>query len=45
VPADASYLMVRVGVTHNYEQRRVDFPGHFIDDVKLTLDSTGLARP
>jgi hypothetical protein len=45
VPADASYLMVRVGVTHNFEQRRVDFPGHFIDDVKLTLDSTGLARP
>jgi hypothetical protein len=45
VPADASYLMVRVGVTHAFEQRREDFPGHFIDDVKLTLDSTGIARP
>ena len=45
VPADASYLMVRVGVTHAFEQRREDFPGHFIDDVKLTLDSTGLTRP
>jgi hypothetical protein len=45
VPADASYLMVRVGVTHGFEQRREDFPGHFIDDVKLTLDSTGIARP
>lgn len=45
VPADARYLMVRVGVTHNYEQRRVDFPGHYIDDVKLTLESTGIARP
>jgi hypothetical protein len=45
VPADASYLMVRVGVAHNFEQRREDFPGHFIDDVKLTLNSTGIARP
>jgi hypothetical protein len=45
VPADASHLMVRVGVMHVFEQRREDFPGHFIDDVKLTLDSTGLARP
>jgi hypothetical protein len=45
VPADASYLMVRVGVTHAFEQRREDFPGHFIDDVKLTLNSTGIARP
>jgi hypothetical protein len=45
VPADASHLMVRVGVTHAFEQRREDFPGHFIDDVKLTLDSTGIARP
>jgi hypothetical protein len=45
VPADASYLMVRVGVTHGFEQRREDFPGHFIDDVKLTLNATGLARP
>lgn len=45
VPADASHLMVRVGVTHNFEQRRVDFPGHYIDDVKLTLDSPGRARP
>ena len=45
VPADASHLMVRVGVMHAFEQRREDFPGHFIDDVKLTLDSTGIARP
>ena len=45
VPADASHLMVRVGVTHAFEQRREDFPGHFIDDVKLTLNSTGIARP
>jgi hypothetical protein len=45
VPADASHLMVRVGVTHGFEQRREDFPGHFIDDLKLTLDSTGIARP
>jgi len=45
VPADASHLMVRVGVAHAFEQRREDFPGHFIDDVKLTLDSTGIARP
>ena len=45
VPADASHLMVRVGVMHGFEQRREDFPGHFIDDVKLTLDSTGIARP
>ena len=45
VPADASHLMVRVGVMHVFEQRREDFPGHFIDDVKLTLNSTGLARP
>ena len=45
VPADASHLMVRVGVMHVFEQRREDFPGHFIDDVKLTLNSTGIARP
>ena len=45
VPADASHLMVRVGVTHAFEQRREDFSGHFIDDVKLTLNSTGIARP
>jgi len=45
VPADASYLMVRVAVMHAFEQRREDFPGHFIDDVKLTLNSTGIARP
>ena len=45
VPADASHLMVRVGVMHAFEQRREDFPGHFIDDVKLTLNSTGIARP
>lgn len=45
VPADASYLMVRVGTAHAFEQRREDFPGHFIDDVKLTLHSTRLSRP
>jgi hypothetical protein len=45
VPPDASYLMVRVGVAHAFEQRREDFPGHYIDDVKLTLNSTGRARP
>ena len=45
VPADASHLMVRVGVMHAFEQRREDFSGHFIDDVKLTLNSTGIARP
>ena len=45
VPANASHLMVRVGVMHGFEQRREDFPGHFIDDVKLTLNATGLARP
>ena len=45
VPPDASYLMVRVGVAHAFEQRRENFPGHYIDDVKLTLNSTGRARP
>jgi hypothetical protein len=45
VPPDASFLMVRVGVAHAFEQRREDFRGHYIDDVKLTLNSTGRDRP
>jgi hypothetical protein len=46
LPAGADFLLVRVGVTHGtIEQQREDFPGQYIDDVKLVLEFRGPATP
>lgn len=46
LPAGTDFLIVRVGVTHGtIEQQREDFPGQYIDDVKLVLELRGPAAP
>lgn len=38
LPANAEFLLVRVGVTHATKpQQRVTFDGHYLDDVRLVL--------
>lgn len=46
LPVNTEYLMVRVGVAHaTLEQRREDFPGHYLDEVRLTLETRGGRSP
>lgn len=46
LPADAEYLLLLVGIAHGTAaQRRIDLPGHCIDDVKLTLETRGQPVP
>jgi len=46
LPAGADFLLIRVGVAHGtVEQQREDFPGQYIDDVKLVLEVRGPATP
>jgi hypothetical protein len=46
LPAGTEFLLVRVGVAHGtIEQQREDFPGQYIDDVKLVLEVRGPATP
>ncbi len=38
LPPGAEYLLIRIGLEHsNKTQRRVNFDGHYLDDVRLTL--------
>ncbi|MDX1946155.1 MAG: hypothetical protein SFU86_12220 [Pirellulaceae bacterium] len=38
LPAETEFLLVHLGVSHIPKfQRRATFPGHFLDDVRLTL--------
>lgn len=38
LPATTDYVLIRLGVVHGLPgQRRPDFPGHYLDDVRLVL--------
>lgn len=46
LPVGAEFVLVRVGVAHGtIEQQREDFPGQYIDDVKLVLEFRGPTTP
>jgi hypothetical protein len=46
LPPGTDFLLVRVGVAHGtVEQQCEDFPGHYIDDVKLAIEVRGPATP
>lgn len=46
LPAGTEFLLVRVGVAHaTSAQQRVDFPGHYVDDLQVTLETRGHASP
>ena len=38
VPAEADFLLIHIGIFHNPKfQNRVEFSGHYIDDIRLTM--------
>lgn len=46
LPPGTEFLLMRVGVAHaTREQQRVDFPGHYVDDLQLMLETRGHASP